>query len=57
MCVIPRSDAAQSAYPFSKLDIHRSPNYKGYTALLGENTDPKGHGDLHEGRLEDYPLT
>ncbi|PBK67281.1 Clavaminate synthase-like protein [Armillaria solidipes] len=31
------------------LDIHRSSNYKGYTALLGENTDPKGHGDLHEG--------
>ncbi|KAK0201549.1 hypothetical protein DFS33DRAFT_1265001 [Desarmillaria ectypa] len=31
------------------LDIHRSSNYKGYTALLGENTDPTGHGDLHEG--------
>lgn len=31
------------------LDIHKSPNYKGYTALLGENTDVSGLGDLHEG--------
>ncbi|KAJ7243756.1 hypothetical protein C8J57DRAFT_60749 [Mycena rebaudengoi] len=31
------------------LDIHKSSNFKGYTALLGENTDPEGHGDLHEG--------
>ncbi|KAL0574192.1 hypothetical protein V5O48_007758 [Marasmius crinis-equi] len=31
------------------LDIHKSPNFKGYTALLGENTDPNGKGDLHEG--------
>ncbi len=30
-------------------DIHKSPNYKGYTALLGENTDSNGLGDLHEG--------
>jgi len=32
-----------------KLDIHNTPNFKGYTALLGENTDAKGLGDLHEG--------
>ncbi|KAJ3936024.1 MAG: hypothetical protein NXY57DRAFT_886725 [Lentinula lateritia] len=31
------------------LDIHKAKNYKGYTALLGENTDPTGRGDLHEG--------
>ncbi|KAF5362883.1 hypothetical protein D9758_007042 [Tetrapyrgos nigripes] len=31
------------------LDIHKTENYKGYTALLGENTDPNGRGDLHEG--------
>ena len=31
------------------LDIHKSPNFKGYTALLGENTDPENRGDLHEG--------
>jgi len=33
-----------------ELDIHKSKNYKGYTALLGEKTDPSGgKGDLHEG--------
>lgn len=32
-----------------KMDIHKSANYKGYTALLGENTDANGAGDLHEG--------
>ncbi|KIY62182.1 Clavaminate synthase-like protein [Cylindrobasidium torrendii FP15055 ss-10] len=32
-----------------KLDIHKTANYKGYTALLGENTDPTGKGDMHEG--------
>ncbi|KAJ7205987.1 hypothetical protein GGX14DRAFT_367612 [Mycena pura] len=31
------------------LDIHKSSNFKGYTALLGGNTDPAGRGDLHEG--------
>ncbi|KAF7299439.1 2OG-Fe oxygenase [Mycena indigotica] len=31
------------------LDIHKSTNFKGYTALLGENTNPEGRGDLHEG--------
>ncbi|KAJ8523195.1 hypothetical protein ONZ45_g293 [Pleurotus djamor] len=31
------------------LDIHKSPNFKGYTALLAENNDPKNKGDLHEG--------
>ncbi|PSR72018.1 hypothetical protein PHLCEN_2v12122, partial [Hermanssonia centrifuga] len=30
------------------LDIHKSSNFKGYTALLGENTDPENRGDLHE---------
>ncbi|KAI0035223.1 Clavaminate synthase-like protein [Vararia minispora EC-137] len=33
----------------TKLDIHDSPNFKGYTKLLGENTDPENRGDLHEG--------
>ncbi|KAF9046625.1 hypothetical protein BJ165DRAFT_1180910 [Panaeolus papilionaceus] len=32
-----------------QLDIHKTPNFKGYTALLGENTDANGRGDLHEG--------
>jgi isopenicillin N synthase-like dioxygenase len=32
-----------------QLDIHKSSSFKGYTALLGENTDPAGRGDLHEG--------
>ena len=31
------------------LDIHQSSNFKGYTALLGENTNPENRGDLHEG--------
>ena len=31
------------------LDIHKSANFKGYTALMGENTDPANRGDLHEG--------
>jgi len=34
---------------FSQLDIHKSKNFKGYTALLGENTNPENRGDLHEG--------
>lgn len=32
-----------------ELDIHKSDNFKGYTPLLGENTDPENRGDLHEG--------
>ena len=32
-----------------QLDIHNSSNFKGYTALLGENANPKNKGDLHEG--------
>ncbi|KAJ6256450.1 2-oxoglutarate-Fe(II) type oxidoreductase hxnY [Drechslerella dactyloides] len=32
-----------------KIYIKDSDNYKGYTPLLGENTDPTGRGDLHEG--------
>jgi len=31
-----------------QFDIHKSANFKGYTALLGENTDPANRGDLHE---------
>lgn len=31
------------------LDIHKSSNFKGYTALFGENTNPENRGDLHEG--------
>ena len=30
------------------MDIHKTSNFKGYTALLGENTDPTGRGDMHE---------
>ena len=33
----------------SAMDIHKTPNFKGYTALLGENTNPENRGDLHEG--------
>ncbi|KAG9077108.1 hypothetical protein FRC06_009090, partial [Ceratobasidium sp. 370] len=33
----------------TRLDIHMSSNFKGYTALLGENTNPENRGDLHEG--------
>ncbi|THH12864.1 hypothetical protein EW146_g7288 [Bondarzewia mesenterica] len=32
-----------------ELDIHKTANFKGYTALLGENTNPENRGDLHEG--------
>jgi len=32
-----------------ELDIHKSLNFKGYTALLGENSDSSGLGDVHEG--------
>ncbi|MCW5623463.1 MAG: isopenicillin N synthase family oxygenase [Burkholderiales bacterium] len=31
------------------VDIGKSPNLRGYTALLAENTDPSARGDLHEG--------
>ncbi|KAG8214679.1 hypothetical protein J3R82DRAFT_9757 [Butyriboletus roseoflavus] len=40
--LVPRSTSPQ-------LDIHATPNFKGYTALLGENTNPNNRGDLHEG--------
>ena len=33
----------------SAIDIHKSSNFKGYTGLLGENTNPENRGDLHEG--------
>lgn len=32
-----------------QFDIHQTTNFKGYTALLGENTDPENRGDMHEG--------
>ncbi|MBZ9556462.1 MULTISPECIES: 2-oxoglutarate and iron-dependent oxygenase domain-containing protein [unclassified Modicisalibacter] len=32
-----------------KVDISRSPNLRGYTGLLEENTNAEGLGDLHEG--------
>ncbi|KXN83145.1 hypothetical protein AN958_01816 [Leucoagaricus sp. SymC.cos] len=32
-----------------KLDIHKSSNFKGYTPFYGENRNPEGLGDLHEG--------
>lgn len=32
-----------------KYDIHKTDNFKGYNALLSENTDPEGRGDLNEG--------
>jgi isopenicillin N synthase-like dioxygenase len=32
-----------------EVDIANSPNLRGYTKLLGENTDPTARGDLHEG--------
>lgn len=31
------------------LNISHSPNLRGYTPLLGENTDPTARGDMHEG--------
>ncbi|KAJ4494615.1 hypothetical protein C8J55DRAFT_532810 [Lentinula edodes] len=51
------ADAVEAGKKFFKLpisskmdlDIHKAKNFKGYTALLGENTDPTGRGDLHEG--------
>ncbi|PVF93068.1 Clavaminate synthase-like protein [Serendipita vermifera] len=49
--------AIQSSLPFFELpieekmkyDIHASDNFKGYNALMSENTDPEGRGDLNEG--------
>ena len=32
-----------------KYDIHATSNFKGYNAILSENTDPNGTGDLNEG--------
>lgn len=34
---------------FPQLDIRKSKNFKGYTALLAENTNSENRGDLHEG--------
>ncbi|KAA1472217.1 Clavaminate synthase-like protein [Dentipellis sp. KUC8613] len=33
----------------SKLDIKKTPNFKGYTAVLSSNSDPANSGDMHEG--------
>ena len=43
------ASSSQSMAHLSQLDIHKSKNFKGYTALLGENTNPENRGDLHEG--------
>ncbi|KAI0072208.1 Clavaminate synthase-like protein [Panus rudis PR-1116 ss-1] len=32
-----------------EIDIRKTPNYKGYTALLSSNNDPENAGDMHEG--------
>ncbi|TCD65819.1 hypothetical protein EIP91_002169 [Steccherinum ochraceum] len=40
---------ALSASEKEAIDIHKSSNFKGYTGLLGENTNPENRGDLHEG--------
>lgn len=31
------------------ISIAKSTNFKGYTALLSENSNPENRGDLHEG--------
>jgi isopenicillin N synthase-like dioxygenase len=53
--VIDRTFAAAHRFfdlPLEKklaVDVANSPNLRGYTKLLGENTDPTARGDLHEG--------
>lgn len=32
-----------------EIDIRKTPNFKGYTALLSSNNDPSNRGDMHEG--------
>lgn len=32
-----------------EIDIRKTANYKGYTALLSSNNDPENMGDMHEG--------
>ncbi|ETW82213.1 hypothetical protein HETIRDRAFT_475686 [Heterobasidion irregulare TC 32-1] len=32
-----------------ELDITKTPNFKGYTAVLSSNNDPYNNGDMHEG--------
>ena len=34
---------------YRQLDIRKTSNFKGYTALLASNNDPLNRGDLHEG--------
>ena len=41
-------------YPFlltrkNQLDNTKTPNFKGYNAVLSSNNDPNGTGDMHEG--------
>jgi isopenicillin N synthase-like dioxygenase len=51
------ADTFEAAHRFfdlpleEKLAVHidKSPNLRGYTPLLAENTDPTARGDLHEG--------
>ena len=44
-----------------QLDITKTPNFKGYNAVLSGNHDPAGNGDMHEGfqfgweELDDAP--
>jgi isopenicillin N synthase-like dioxygenase len=33
----------------SQIDLNKSPNFRGYNAILAENVDPTNRGDLHEG--------
>jgi hypothetical protein len=46
-----------------QLDNTKTPNFKGYNAVLTSNNDPNGAGDMHEGfefgweRLDDVPGT
>lgn len=30
-------------------EITKTPNFKGYSAVLSSNNDPNGSGDMHEG--------
>jgi isopenicillin N synthase-like dioxygenase len=32
-----------------QLDIRKTPNFKGYNAVLSSNNDPMNRGDMHEG--------
>lgn len=34
---------------FPEIENQKSPNFKGYSALLSGNNDPNNHGDYQEG--------